>query len=233
MCGRICLKHKKAEIEESIDSLELPFEVPEQYNLAPTQNILTISDEYNGRQVVARKWGLIPHWSKDPDGVKNTFNARIESAAEKASFRSALRHHRCIIPVTGYYEWTTLGKQKQPYFIYKNDNAPLLLAGIWDEWDHSDRLIQSCSILTTESNNELKNIHHRMPIFLHKNQIDEWLSPEIQNPIRQIKWLHDKNTENISFHPVSSLVNSVKNHGPELIAPHTIQRAPTQIEFDF
>lgn len=236
MCGRVCVKHSNKEIEKAVQDLVMPYALAPRYNIPPTALLITISDELHERTPVARRWGLIPHWSKSPETVKNTFNARLETADQKPTFRSALRHHRCIIPVSGYYEWQVKGKNRQPFYITHTHKKPLLLAGIWDEWDKQDQIIQSCSIITIPASGAMKEIHHRMPIFLKPGEVDYWLDTKsYQNPKREFPWLNNRDTslDFTHFYPVSDAVNHVSNDSEDLIIEVKRKPLAQQTEFDF
>ena len=233
MCGRLTFYHNKNELSSSIFNLDLPFDLPKEYNLAPSSLILTIHLYQGELRLIPKRWGLIPHWSKDPLSHKNTFNARIESVTEKPTFRTAFKHHRCIIPVSGYFEWATKGKEKIPYYIKDRTNRPLLLAGIWDEYDREDEIIQSCSILTTVSSNPLSEIHPRMPILLNKNQIIDWIDPTIQIPFKKFPWLKSQQNPYLDFHRVSKNVNSVQYQEEDTVDKIQVDPSHQQIEFNF
>jgi putative SOS response-associated peptidase YedK len=123
-----------------------------------------------------RRWGLIPSWAKDPAIGAKTFNARAETVAEKPSFRAAFKSRRCLIPVTGFYEWQTVGKAKTPFFITSPDpDEMLVFAGLFETWRMGEE-IPSCTIITTEANAFMRGLHTRMPVILPPEAWEVWLS---------------------------------------------------------
>jgi putative SOS response-associated peptidase YedK len=217
-------------------------ELPSDWNIAPTKEIYSIRASASGRELVNLSWGLIAPWSKDATEALRSqsmaINARTESVDEKPTFRSAFRSRRCLIPVTGYYEWATeLGQyeSKQPFYIRSQATwldkrsgqlrpKSLACAGIFDRWvDERGEIHESAAIITREAVGELATVHHRMPTFLPEDRWDAWLDPAIRevSQIREIMNLEGSGRrpdENLVITPVSKLVNSTRNNGPELIA---------------
>lgn len=148
------------------------------FNLAPTEQIAFVAQPHGVETTLVGRWGLEPGWVREPGQVKGTlFNARAESVAEKPSFRDALRRARCIVPVSGFYEWQVIpgAKRKQPYWITRSDGRPLLFAGLYalHEWG------ASFTILTTAPNELMQAIHDRMPVILDPADVDRWLDSEL------------------------------------------------------
>ena len=168
------------------------------------------------------RWGLIPYWAKDASFGANTINAVAETAAEKPAFREAMRRRRCLIPADGFYEWKQTGpRQKQPYSIGMADDGLFAFAGLWDQWRDAGgggRVIESCTILTTEANPLLREIHPRMPVILKPEDYDRWLDPGITDPRRVGDLLRPFDARAMKAWPVSSAVNRVENDGPECVA---------------
>lgn len=191
MCGRFALTTPQQELARYFaihsDPMDpMPLFRP-RYNIAPTQDVATIriSRERGWRELAAMHWGLIPSWSEDPTSGNRMINARSETIATKPSFRVALKCRRCIIPASGFYEWKKQGKTKQPYYIERVDKAPLAFAGLWEHWKSTarsnDREIESCTIITTEANVMMRELHDRMPVILAPGDFDVWLDPSIQD----------------------------------------------------
>jgi putative SOS response-associated peptidase YedK len=154
MCGRFSLDSTSAGLSGFFGILKCP-EVAPRYNIAPGQEIIAVrSLQDSDREAKFLHWGLIPHWSKDKSIAYKMINARAETVAEKPSFRSAYRARRCLVPVTGFYEWKRIEKQKQPFYIRRTGHELFALAGIWETWSdkQSEEIIESCAILTTEAN---------------------------------------------------------------------------------
>ena len=182
------------------------------------------------RELSVASWGLIAPWSKDRTSAvrsqSQAINARSESVDEKPTFRHAFRRHRCLIPADGYYEWATeLGKYptKQPFYIHAKDSHMLALAGIFDQWSDPEdpsTVITSAAIITREAEGRLATIHHRMPTFLLRASWDEWLDPTLTDTSRARELLATiSSTELLEAYPVATLVNSIRNNGPELTVP--------------
>jgi putative SOS response-associated peptidase YedK len=105
-------------------------------------------------------------------------NARSETAATKPAFRDALKLRRCLIPADGFYEWSRMGKAKQPYCFEVDEGELFAFAGIWDRWkDASGKAVETCSILTTTPNAVTSSVHDRMPVILDPDNYDLWLDP--------------------------------------------------------
>lgn len=217
MCGRFFLTATPKVVQTYFNCGSEALYSPEpRYNIAPTQPIITIRQTPNmfWVEAIMMKWGLIPHWAKDPSMGQNMINARSETVAEKPSFRSAYKSRRCLIPVSGFYEWKTSGKHRQPHAFYRNDGDLFALAGIWEEWNGRGETIQSCAILTTESNELVSPIHHRMPAIIEKDAIDQWLDPSAKAE----QLLQPREWPEFEVRPVSTYVNNANNQGPQCLA---------------
>ncbi|MCH9013112.1 MAG: SOS response-associated peptidase, partial [Proteobacteria bacterium] len=183
MCGRYSLTTPVEAVRKVFDFPERPNLAP-RANIAPSQDIAAVrlaSGESGevGRRFVWLRWGLIPAWAKDPAIGNRTINARAETLAEKPAFRAAFRERRCLIVADGFYEWKTEAGGKQPYRITLVDGGPFALAGLWERWadPHGGAAIESCTIVTTEANTLIKEIHPRMPVILAPGAFDPWLDP--------------------------------------------------------
>jgi putative SOS response-associated peptidase YedK len=239
MCGRFALAASPGDLIEEF-AITVGYNgpsLPADWNVAPTRPIYIIKDnQANERELDVVSWGLIAPWAKDRvAAVKSqsqAINARTESVHEKPTFRSAFRSRRCLIPVTGYYEWATeFGPfdPKQPFYIHGANLKPLLLAGIYDRWvDANGEIFESAAIITREAEGSLAKIHHRMPTFLPDERWDAWLDPKLID-VDLVKGLLDfpETTSLLSIDPVSTRVNYVRNNDPELIAPIEIQEQQT------
>ena len=166
MCGRFVQKSERKIITGEFYILEFLNDISISYNVAPGQNAGVIINE--GKNVYSLfKWGLVPSWSKDMKIGYKMINARAETVAQKPSFRSAFAARRCLVPVDGFYEWKKKGSQKVPFFIYNNTGKPFSLGGLWETWqDPEGKLLKTFTIITTEANNFMKDIHHRMPVIV-------------------------------------------------------------------
>lgn len=175
MCGRFTLRTPEGIKVPYIDWSTLENLVP-RFNIAPSQNVVSVVQQGADREATFLQWGLVPYWSKEPKGI---INARVETIDEKASFRDSFERRRCLIVADGFYEWERVGKKiSQPYYFRMKDQAPFAFAGIWDRWKDNDRAITSCAIITTTANELLAKIHHRMPVILGSESFDLWLNEE-------------------------------------------------------
>ena len=197
------------------------------FNAAPTQQlpvIITGQDEDTGQRVAeAMRWGLIFPWAKrDGKSVPAPFNARSETVSEKPSFRRLVQRQRCLVPAVGFYEWQKRGGGKQPIFISLADQEPFAFAGLYD-WseDESGERIGSYTILTTRPNELLADIHNRMPVILHREDEEEWLDPDLTEPLALEHLYEPYPALEMQVYEVSPTVNNTRNNGPELIEPLT------------
>lgn len=176
MCGRFALKSPPAKLVERFGLDECADFTP-RYNIPPGTDIPVIRQSPEGKRVLhLLRWGLVPHWAKDPSIGNKLSNARGESVAEKPSFRDAFRRRRCLIPADGFYEWKTEGKVKQPYFISLKSGEPLAMGGLWESWRRPDgEILRTACIITTGPNDVMEPIHDRMPVILRTEDWQAWL----------------------------------------------------------
>jgi putative SOS response-associated peptidase YedK len=221
MCGRFAFAATQDENQLAFSGFTFPYDMSKRYNIAPGQPIIALAN--NGQShAVAFKWGLIPSWSKDPQIGNRLINARAETLAEKPSFRSCYKRRRCLIPTTGFYEWKKQpdGKTKVPTLISLKSGRPFAFAGLWEHWGSPEGdEIESCTVITTEPNALMSTIHNRMPVILPTESYDAWLDPDEKRPEDLRDLLTAYPTEDMTSHPVSSLVNSPINDSPECITP--------------
>lgn len=222
MCGRYGLSHTRSEIEDFFQ-VEIPEEYAPRYNIAPTQPVLIVRENRHkpkGREAAHVVWGLIPPWAEDIKIGQKMINARCETAADKPSFRNALKRRRCVVPISGFYEWKGAPGHKQPYYITAADGQPLALGGLWEVWSGPNgEEIESCTILTTSANQTLRSLHDRMPVIIPQNSIPTWLDT-LNEDVRTLgPLLQPRPDSEIKLAPVSPLVNSYKNEGRQLIEP--------------
>ena len=220
MCGRKTLtKDMKSIIEElAIEEWENPDNYIPSYNIAPTQNSPILID--NGKRTIrAMRWGLIPSWAKDDKFGAKMINARIETLTEKPSYKNLLQRNRCIVIADGYYEWKRDGDKKLPYYLKNPDDELLTMAGLYDIWKQPNgNLLPSYTIITKDAQENLSNIHHRMPVILPQVHLNTWLKNEKYSVTNALELAKDSRSELENF-PVSLFVNSVKNNSPECLKP--------------
>ena len=242
MCGRFTLRTPATVLIEHFDldvrgDRQLALFEP-RYNIAPTQEIVVVrADAPGGRRSAAMmRWGLIPSWTKEPASGPPMINARGETLAEKPAFRSAFRSRRCLIPADGFYEWQqsaggSRGK-KQPYYIHRRDGEPFAFAGLWEKWkgepspsptlkvsgSDAPLAVESCTIVTTAANDQLRELHDRMPVILAPGDYEQWLNPDVQDPAMLQHLLEACPHDELVAEPVSTHVNRVANDDPRCIA---------------
>lgn len=226
MCGRYTLSTPASELVEIFRLLSEPSNVP-RYNIAPTQAVATVRRVDSARELEAMQWGLVPSWAKDPKMGARMINARAETVAEKPAFRSAFARRRCLIPADGFYEWKkTDTKNKQPVYIRMRDGRPFAFAGLWETWNADDgSQLKSCTIVTTDANPLLRDIHDRMPVILPADAYDTWLDPKPSNAEALKGLLVPYPADVMTWYPVGTLVNSPRNDNPECIEPLEEQRS--------
>lgn len=220
MCGRFALTVSPENISKYFHVEDVTEEI-HQYNIAPGQLIKSIIQTPNDkRKITSMKWGLIPSWTKDPSKGVKTINARAETVHTKPSFRNAIRYRRCIIPASGFYEWEKVEKRKVPYYIHLKSNEPIGFAGLWDKWKgNNGSVIESCTILTTSSNNLLKPIHDRMPVIIHPNEYELWLDREMNEPDKLKSIFQPYPSEMLTLYRISNLVNKTDYDKDDCIKP--------------
>ena len=221
MCGRMTLKTTGESLAEAFDLDEIPDLLP-RYNIAPTQLVAAIRRDDAGRRRLARlRWGLVPFWAKDLKIGNQLINARSETIAEKPAFRSAFKKRRCIVPVDGFYEWKKLPKTKQPYLIGRRDKRPFAIAGLWESWTSPEgEVVETCTLLTTESNELIRELHNRMPVILVPRDIDVWLDPA-RSPEDLKQLLSPAPAAEMAMVAVSQRVNSPRVDDADLWDPES------------
>jgi len=219
MCGRFTLAVDPAELQENFPDVTFPAQYAPRYNIAPSQPVLAIPND-GSHKADFFVWGLIPSWAKDPTIGSRMINARGETIGEKPAFRGAYKYKRCLIPTSGFYEWKSqLGtKVKVPYFIQLKSGQPFAFAGLWDEWHSPDgALVRSCTIITTEPNSMMAQLHNRMPVILQPGDYTRWLDQTPQTPQMLQPLIAQYPAEAMTAYAISTLVNSPANDRPELI----------------
>jgi putative SOS response-associated peptidase YedK len=252
MCGRYASARKRIELLEefSVQRDQTAEPLAPDYNVAPTKRVYAVltragrhedEDEAVARELRVVRWGLVPSWAKDTSIGSRLINARSETVDEKPAFRRAFARRRCLLPADGYYEWMVLGaaeatdrpgkKAKQPYFIHRADGGPLAFAGLYELWRDKSvpdgdpaAWLWSATVITTTAPDELGQIHDRMPMVIAPESWEDWLDPG-QTEVSDLKaLLAPAAVSGLATYPVSTLVNAVRNNGPELIEPVTLDR---------
>jgi putative SOS response-associated peptidase YedK len=250
MCGRFAVTTDPALLAQKIKAIDEATGATERaaepnYNVAPTTSVATVvsrhsePDDEATRRVRLMRWGLLPPWVKaGPDGAPDTkgpllINARADKVATSPAFRGSAKGKRCLVPMDGWYEWRPNpdagGKKaaKTPFFMHRVDGDTLFMAGLWSVWKPAkdgDPLL-SCTIITTDAVGELAAIHDRMPLILAEDDWDAWLNPDAALDAQLLARAPD--VHDVEIREISTLVNSIRNNGPELLEP--AKPAPEQI----
>ncbi len=179
MCGRFTQTYTWAEIHAMYSLIPAtPRNIQPRYNIAPTQQVGVVTQDGDHLTYSEMRWWLVPGWwSKDLKSVPATFNARAEGIDHKPMFRSALKRTRCLIPASGFFEWTGEKASRKPWFISAVDGKPLTFAGLFETWKdrESGEEIKSCTIITCAANDFMARIHIRMPVILDQKDWRSWL----------------------------------------------------------
>ncbi|WP_370159231.1 SOS response-associated peptidase [Limimaricola soesokkakensis] len=217
MCGRMAITlpyDAMAQIFGATPANDLP-DVPN-YNVCPTVQVHSVTSDGDSRRLRPMRWGFIPHWYKTPTDGPLLINARAETVAEKPAFRAAVRERRCLIPASGFYEWTVdEDGNKLPWFIHREDGDPLAFAGLWQGWEREGESFVTCAVVTTGATGRMRDIHSRMPVVLEPGDWPLWLGEAGHGAAVLMK----PNPEVLAFHRVDPKVNSNRASGPELIEP--------------
>jgi putative SOS response-associated peptidase YedK len=224
MCGRFARYSLSRELERYFNALPPSFEIQPSYNVAPTQEIPVIIQLDDARHIKKRHWGLVPFWAKDISIGSRMINARVETLSSKPAFKAALKHRRCLIPANGFFEWSGKAGSKQPYFFCLPSSEPLAFAGLYEIWEDKEAPpeagpYKSCTIITMDASDSVKDIHNRMPLILKPEACEEWLDPGNKDPVMIEELLKTKFVIDLKSYPVSKLVNRVKNNSKECMEP--------------
>ncbi len=216
MCGRFAITlptDAMAQLFDGVLSNDLP--EADNFNVCPTQDIAAVTSEDGARRIRPMRWGFVPHWYKTPTDGPLLINARAETIAEKPAFRAACRTRRCLVPATGFYEWTRLEDgTRLPWFFYDPSGAPLVFAGIWQAWEQQGQTLTTCAIVSTAAGPTMSEVHHREPVTLTEKDWGKWLGEQGKGAALLMGAAPE---DRIKRHRVSRAVNSNKAAGPELI----------------
>jgi putative SOS response-associated peptidase YedK len=221
MCGRFTLRTNPrdfAEVFSVIRQMEMDWRPA--CNIAPTQSVVCLRDGEQ-REFFTAKWGLIPSWAKDAKIGSSCINARVETVDTKPAFRSAFKKRRCLVMADGFYEWRRT--DKQPHFISLKSGEQMAFAGLWEQWKSPEGPVESCTICTTEANDLMGQLHDRMPIILPRQTVNHWLDPSVNAPDELKPMLLQFPGDEMQTWPVGKAVGNVRNQGPELMEPVSVQ----------
>lgn len=188
-------------------------QVAPRFNIAPTQQIITVTNETGERRAEWMRWGLVPGWAKEGERLPLNINARDDRLLQSPVWRTPLKKSRCLIPADGYYEWRKEGRARHPVFFRRKDRATFSFAGLYD------LKTRSCAIITTPANELAAPVHDRMPALLDQEAEGLWLDPLTQPPEQLMPLVRPFPPSELEAYPVNPLVNSVANDLPDCIAP--------------
>ena len=188
------------------------------FNIAPSQPVPVVRGADQARELAHLRWGIIPPWAKDAKIAP--INARSETAADKPTFRHAIRKRRCLIPTSGFFEWqATAANKKQPFCIRLADDKLFAFAGLWERWHGADGDVDTCCILTTHANELMRPIHDRMPVILDPQHFERWLDPKEQDAAVVTPLLQPFPSERMRAYPVGAWVNDPRHNDARCLEP--------------
>ena len=214
MCGRFVLETPLKTTAENFNAqLAKNLITVPNYNICPSENMSVIVSNFKQRRLGQMRWGFIPHWYKSITDGPLLFNARAETLAEKPAFRDACRNRRCLIPADGFYEWKKIeGSKSKPVYVKRSDRQQMIFAGIWQFWGDGENRLAACTILTVPASGQISGIHHRMPLFIERDNWALWLGEKGVGASKLMKTPSDINLD---------LVN-VSNEMKSTVAPTAI-----------
>jgi putative SOS response-associated peptidase YedK len=221
MCGRYVIYGPQSRNNREIDFLQLKLDFPPHYNAAPTQRLPVYRwVPERGPELGLLRWGLIPHWAKDPAVGARLINARGDTLAEKPAFRAAFRRRRCLVPMVGFYEWKGEAGRKQPYFVRRSDGELFAVAGLHEAWTSPQgETVETFTIVTTDANAAMEPIHNRMPAIVAPRDFEKWLGQTNAETPDPATLLRPYDGSDLEVFPVSTRVNAVRNDDEGLIEP--------------
>jgi len=177
MCGRFVLETPLKTTAENLNAqLARNLATVPNYNICPSENVSVVVSNLEQRKLGQMRWGFIPHWYNSITDGPLLFNARAETLAEKPAFRDACRNRRCLIPADGFYEWQKVeGSKSKPVYVKRSDRQQMIFAGIWQLWGDRENKLSTCTIITVPASQQISGIHHRMPLFIERDDWDLWL----------------------------------------------------------
>lgn len=218
MCGRFVANIPAEQLKKIFNLPETP-QLEARFNVAPTQQVAVIRNNFEHNHLDLLRWGFVPSWSKDLSYGSHLINARVETVTEKPVFRHAIKYRRCIIPVSGFYEWDHSSGTKQPYYIQLAHQAPMSLAGLWESWQAPDGgVIETFAILTTTPNKLVEPLHDHMPVILRPEAFSLWLSKNMHDPDQLQPFYLPYPAAEMTAHKVPDLVNNPRFDSPACIA---------------
>lgn len=223
MCGRFTITVTLDELKEylndyyDIEDVKSDFDLP-RYNVAPGQQIISIINDGNKNRVGLLKWRFIPPYAKDEKTPYQTINAKAETLKDKYAFKSSFEQKRCVILADGFYEWKKEKDRKQPMRILMKDEKIFPIAGLYSTFTRPDgSKLHTVSLITTEANELMKDIHERMPVILSDDHIKTWLNPKEHDLTKLSDILLPYKANFMKSYKVANLVNDARREDPECI----------------
>jgi putative SOS response-associated peptidase YedK len=219
MCGRVNVSSGPLTLL-FMDMVSQPYPGQDRHNMAPTEPMEVLRPTALGAlESVTMRWWLTPYWSKEMSTRYSMFNAKSETIDTSASFKEPFARRRCVLPVAGYYEWTKDGDRRLPYYIRPQDDAGMLLAGVWDRWRNGDDVLQSFAVVTTAVHDRLAFVHRRQPVMLSRAEGRRWMDRTEDQLELKRELLCARLPVPLSVVPVSTYVNTSRNDGERCIEP--------------
>lgn len=220
MCGRFSFDLSVELLERFFALDEVRREPETSYNVAPPEDGPVVLEEDGVRALDAYRWGLVPGWSDDLDFGARTINARAETIHEKPAFREAFRHRRCVVPVSGFFEWQDRPSgRKVPHHLRDPAGDPLPLAGLWERWTGDGAEHRTFAVVTTDPNATVEPVHHRMPVVLERGEVDRWLGADAAEADELRELLYPAPADRLEGYEVPERVNDAAEDGPDLVEP--------------
>jgi putative SOS response-associated peptidase YedK len=219
MCGRYASFLPAEAVRALFHTVNEAPEYPATWNMAPTREapVVRLHPQTQARHLDLLRWGLVPHWAKDPKSVRQPINARAETLTTSAMFRDPLMRRRCLVPADAFYEWQASDVGKVPYAVARADGQPMVFAGLWEGWRGADgTVLRSFTIVTTNANAVLRPIHARMPVVLEPDDWPAWLG---ENNAADPTTLLRPSSAELRVWRISSAVNNVRNDNAALLEP--------------
>jgi putative SOS response-associated peptidase YedK len=219
MCGRYASFQPAEAVARPFHTVNPLPNVAPSWNIAPSLDAMVVRrhPKTGERHLDLLKWGLLPSFTKDPVHAKRPINARAETIATSEMFNSAFARRRCLVPADAFYEWKVVGGGKQPYAIVRADNQPMAFAGLWEWFRWPDETVaRTFTIITTNANGIMADLHDRMPVILEQSDWPKWLGEVKADPRTLLRPSAD---DALRVWPISKQVNTPRNNGAELLKP--------------
>lgn len=219
MCGRYTLLADELKVRQRFHIPTAISQFEPSYNIAPGQNVLAVIHDGVKRRAGYLRWGLVPSWAKDEKIGYKMINARSETAHEKPSFKKLMARKRCLVLADSFYEWQQIDGEKIPQRIQVEDKELFSFAALWDKWQDEEKTIFTCTLLTKDANDSIRDIHHRMPIILSEAEEDVWIKPGFPSAFAAKQFLDQAGDVNFHHYAVSDIVNKADNNVKACIEP--------------